>query len=113
MNVFITRKEGRVFTFMLFILSVSQLFAQRNFTIIGLPDTQYYTDIRHGGTPAHFTAQTQWIADNKDSLNIVFVAHLGDVVQKGNTKENICTNHYYCPMGKIKYFSSSKNKNYS
>ena len=52
-----------------------------------LPDTQYYTDIRHGGTPAHFTAQTQWIADNKDSLNIVFVAHLGDVVQKGNTKE--------------------------
>ena len=87
MNVFITRKEGRVFTFMLFILSVSHLFAQRNFTIIGLPDTQYYTDIRHGGTPAHFTAQTQWIADNKDSLNIVFVAHLGDVVQKGNTKE--------------------------
>ena len=87
MNVFITRKEGRVFTFMLFILSVSHLFAQRNFTIIGLPDTQYYTDIRHGGTPAHFTAQTQWIADNKNSLNIVFVAHLGDVVQKGNTKE--------------------------
>ena len=68
-------------------LILSFLYSQENFSIIVLPDTQYYTDIRHGGTPAHFTAQTQWIADNKDSLNIVFVAHLGDVVQKGNTKE--------------------------
>ena len=81
------REKRRVLTLFLLILSISHLLAQRNFTIIGLPDTQYYTDIRHGGTPAHFTAQTQWIADNKDSLNIVFVAHLGDVVQKGNTKE--------------------------
>ena len=87
MHVFITGKERRVFTLLLLILSVSYPLAQKNFTIISLPDTQYYTDIRHGGTPAHFTAQTQWIADNKDSLNIVFVAHLGDVVQKGNTKE--------------------------
>jgi len=87
MHVFITGKERRVFTLLLLILSVSYPLAQKNFTIISLPDTQYYTDIRYGGTPAHFTAQTQWIADNKDSLNIVFVAHLGDVVQKGNTKE--------------------------
>ena len=87
MHVFIKGKKRRVLTLFLLILSISHLLAQRNFTIIGLPDTQYYTDIRHGGTPAHFTAQTQWIADNKDSLNIVFVAHLGDVVQKGNTKE--------------------------
>ncbi|HIC83124.1 MAG TPA: T9SS type A sorting domain-containing protein, partial [Candidatus Marinimicrobia bacterium] len=87
MHVFITGKERRVFTLLLLILFVSHPLAQKNFTIISLPDTQYYTDIRYGGTPAHFTAQTQWIADNKDSLNIVFVAHLGDVVQKGNTKE--------------------------
>ena len=87
MHVFITEKKRRVFTLLLLILSVSHPLAQKNFTIISLPDTQYYTDIRNGGTPAHFTAQTQWIADNKDSLNIVFVAHLGDVVQKGNTKE--------------------------
>ena len=71
----------------LLLIFFSFLYSQENFSIIVLPDTQYYTDIRHGGTPAHFTAQTQWIADNKDSLNIVFVAHLGDVVQKGNTKE--------------------------
>jgi hypothetical protein len=52
-----------------------------NFTIIGLPDTQneaqYY--------PAVFDAQTQWIADNKTSENIVFVTHLGDIV---NTADN-------------------------
>ena len=75
----------KILRYLLLILSF--LYSQENFSIIVLPDTQYYTDIRHGGTPAHFTAQTQWIADNKDSLNIVFVAHLGDVVQKGNTKE--------------------------
>ena len=55
----------------------------RDFTIIGLPDTQYYTGHLFGGTPEIFQAQTQWIVDNKDSLNIVFVAHLGDVVEFG------------------------------
>jgi hypothetical protein len=39
------------------------------------------------GTYAHvFTAQTQWIVDNKDALNIVFVTHEGDIV---NNWDNI------------------------
>ena len=32
------------------------------------------------GVPSGFTAQTQWIVDNKDARNIVFVAHVGDIV---------------------------------
>lgn len=47
-----------------------------NFTIIVLPDTQYYSE----KYPWIFDNQTQWIIKNKESLNIVFVTHLGDIV---------------------------------
>jgi len=47
-----------------------------NFTIIVLPDTQYYSE----NYPWIFDNQTQWILENKESRNIVFVTHLGDVV---------------------------------
>ena len=45
------------------------------FTLAVLPDTQIYAE----SYPHIFTAQTQWIADNKDALNIVFVLHAGDI----------------------------------
>lgn len=49
-----------------------------NFTVIALPDTQNYTSI---SSPTDtFTRQTQWIKDNKETLNIRFVTHLGDIV---------------------------------
>lgn len=47
-----------------------------NFTIIVLPDTQYYSE-RY---PEIFDNQTQWIVDNIEPMNIVFVTHLGDLV---------------------------------
>lgn len=50
--------------------------AEDNFTIVVLPDTQFYSDFY----PAIFTVQTQWIKDNKDVLNLVFVSHEGDIV---------------------------------
>lgn len=53
-----------------------------DFTIIAMPDTQHYTD--NPNNYAFFSAQTQWIVDNKDSRNIVFVTGLGDIVQNGN-----------------------------
>jgi hypothetical protein len=47
-----------------------------DFTVIVLPDTQnesqYY--------PAVFNSQTQWIVNNQDTSNIVFVTHVGDIV---------------------------------
>lgn len=58
--------------------------AAPDFSLIALPDTQYYSASMNGGTPAIFHEQTQWIVDNKDALNIAFVAHLGDCVQNGN-----------------------------
>jgi hypothetical protein len=56
--------------------------AADEFTIIVLPDTQKY--VLGGAYPQIFTAQTQWIVDNKDALNIVFVTHEGDIVDTWN-----------------------------
>ena len=46
------------------------------FTIAVIPDTQNYSK----NYPDIFDIQTRWIADNVDAENIVFVAHLGDIV---------------------------------
>lgn len=53
----------------------------RPFSIVVLPDTQNYTDSSFGGSPDYFYDQTKWIQDNKKELNIVMVAHVGDIVQ--------------------------------
>jgi hypothetical protein len=55
-----------------------------DFTLVALPDTQYYSSTENGGTPAMFNAQTQWIANNQKSLNVAYVAHLGDIVENGD-----------------------------
>jgi len=54
-----------------------------NFTIVALPDTQNYADANQS-LQWVFNAQAQWIVDNKEALNIVFVSELGDCVQHGN-----------------------------
>ena len=62
-----------------------------NFSIIGLPDTQFYTEelpgtnSGGGGHNGIFKAQTQWIADHRIDSNIAFVVQLGDCVQNGDT----------------------------
>ncbi len=52
-----------------------------DFTIVVLPDTQKYAE----SYPDIFTSQTQWIVDNKEALNIVFVTHEGDIVNNWNS----------------------------
>jgi hypothetical protein len=52
-----------------------------DFTVIALPDTQFYSRDR---SPI-FAAQTQWIVDNRNTMNIVHVAHLGDCVENGDS----------------------------
>ncbi len=61
--------------------------AQQDFTIAVLPDTQNYAASHNGGTPEIFKAQTQWIAENRDAFNIVYVAHLGDCVNYADREE--------------------------
>ncbi len=55
---------------------MAPFFTGEDFTIIALPDSQYYS----ASYPATYTAQTQWIVDNREARNIVFVTQLGDIV---------------------------------
>ena len=55
-----------------------------SFSIIVLPDTQYYSSNLNNGTLAMFNSQTQWIVNNRSADNIAFVIGLGDIVQNGN-----------------------------
>lgn len=61
----------------------------RKYSVILLPDTQYYTNgplaVMPLGSPDLFNLQTQWIADHIDSENIVFVSHLGDVADNARS----------------------------
>jgi 3',5'-cyclic AMP phosphodiesterase CpdA len=51
------------------------------FSLIHLPDTQFYCR----DNPAIFAAQTRWILDHIASHNIAFVSHTGDVVDDANS----------------------------
>ena len=51
-----------------------------DFTIIALPDTQYYSHF----FPWIFTNQTYWIVNNRAASNIVYVTQLGDCVDDGD-----------------------------
>jgi hypothetical protein len=62
----------------LFLLLLAHATAQ-DFTIVALPDTQFYS----AKYPEIFKAQTQWIADNVAAKNIKLVLMEGDIVNGG------------------------------
>jgi len=55
-----------------------------DFSIIAIPDTQFYTSSMNGGSPAIMASQTDWIVNNIAANNIKFVTQLGDCTQNGN-----------------------------
>ncbi len=65
------------------------------FTIVALPDTQFYCDTRlklsakwgNGDLRRYFYAQTAWVRDNQERLDIAFLVHEGDVVQADAPEE--------------------------
>ena len=56
----------------------------RNFAIVPIPDTQFYTGQINGGNNSIFKSQANWILSNKNALNIKYLTHLGDCVQNGD-----------------------------
>jgi hypothetical protein len=56
------------------------------FTLAVVPDTQYQYD-EDRGDPAPLTASFEWLIEQRSAENIVFVAHLGDVVQNALAME--------------------------
>jgi hypothetical protein len=57
--------------------------ADDTFMVVVLPDTQIYAQ-RY---PETFEAQLKWVAENREEHNIVFVSHVGDIVQNGDSDE--------------------------
>jgi hypothetical protein len=53
------------------------------FTVIALPDTQYYAE----SYPDIFEAQVRWILDNRQKQHIAFVVHEGDIVDIDTEKQ--------------------------
>jgi hypothetical protein len=60
-----------------------------DFSLVALPDTQYYSAERFGGLKEMFFAQTEWIISNRVSRNIAYVAHLGDISDSGDIKSGV------------------------
>ncbi|MBN2498074.1 MAG: hypothetical protein JXR96_26020 [Deltaproteobacteria bacterium] len=52
-----------------------------DFSIVLLPDTQYYTSNQPDDDDNTYYKQTRWIADMREALNIRFVIHLGDITR--------------------------------
>ena len=59
-----------------------------DFTLIGQPDTQYYTGELNGGTNAILQSINNWIVTNRAGRNIAYVATLGDCVEHGDNSGN-------------------------
>ena len=66
---------------LLSLIAKGQTASDPDFTIIVLPDTQYYS----ATYPGTFTAQTNWIVANKAALNIQGVIGVGDIVNGGGS----------------------------
>jgi hypothetical protein len=56
-----------------------------DFTIIVVPDAQYYS----ATYPAIYDAQVQWIVDNRVARNIVFVSQVGDCVDNATLSQQL------------------------
>ena len=55
-----------------------------DFSIVVLPDAQNYSASLSGGTPATFRAQADWIVAHRESLNVAYVAEVGDIVNNAD-----------------------------
>lgn len=58
-------------------------FVPGSWTLAVLPDTQNYSTYY----PGMFNLQTQWIVDNKEAYNIMYVLQLGDITNKNSKME--------------------------
>ena len=55
-----------------------------DFTVVALPDTQFYSENVGGNLAAIFSQQTDWIVAQRKTMNIAAVLHLGDISQNGD-----------------------------
>lgn len=66
-------------------LSQSSAYAAKPFTIAVVSDTQNYIDVNQPKDSYEvYVSQMQYLADHKNDLNLVFVTHVGDIVENGD-----------------------------
>lgn len=73
-------RKACIITLAIVSLCIPNSVVAQKFTIAVLPDTQGEVNQK----PEMLTSQLKWIIDHKDSLNIPFVLHLGDIVDYDN-----------------------------
>lgn len=73
-------RKAYIITLAIVSLCISNSAVAQKFTIPVLPDTQGEVNQK----PEMLTSQLRWIVDHKDSLNIPFVLHVGDIVDYDN-----------------------------
>lgn len=61
--------------------------AGEDFTLVMIPDTQFYSENGSRGKITDFRNMTTWMVNNRQALNIQFVAHMGDMVQNRDDSE--------------------------
>jgi hypothetical protein len=82
-----------------------------DFTIIVLPDTQYYSETY----PQILNSQTQWIVNNAAALDIQLVLGAGDIVNAGSTPaewNNADAAYKLLDGAHIPYFAAIGNHDY-
>lgn len=85
LNVSLSDPEGDAMTVTFYGRKTTPTAPGADFTLATLPDTQFYSEnLSNNGRAATFHAQTQWLVDNRDALNLAFVSHMGDIVQNGD-----------------------------
>jgi hypothetical protein len=58
-------------------------FVEGSWTLVLLPDTQKYT-VRY---PGLYDSQTNWVVRNKETRNIKYVLHMGDITNNGSKSQ--------------------------
>lgn len=88
LSVGIADPEAGVTTVTFYGRKITPVTPGADFSIATLPDTQFYSEnLNNNGQAATFSAQTQWLLDNRNSAampNLAFVSHMGDIVQNGD-----------------------------
>jgi autotransporter-associated beta strand protein len=65
------------------VVASAPVWATQPFTVVVIPDTQYYTRTE-SRNDLYFKGQTSWIAAHREARSIVFAMHLGDIQNDGN-----------------------------
>lgn len=101
-----------MFLLVWFFVSVEKVEALESFSIMVLPDTQYYSS--YPDREAIFVKQTEWIRDNAVTKKVKMVLHEGDLINSNNSSpEWVRAKNAMSKLGTIPYALSLGNHDYS